>query len=59
MDGTVRLTPEDLDLMRTVSDTGKPWVLVVSKKDLARNASSLGVIGRKSAPRGGCQLCHW
>ena len=48
VDGTVRLTPEDLDLMRTVSDTGKPWVLVVSKKDLARNASSLGVIGAKA-----------
>ena len=48
VDGTVRLTPEDLNLMRTVSDTGKPWVLVVSKKDLARNASSLGLIGAKA-----------
>ncbi len=39
------LTKETVDIWRMVEQAGKPWVLVVSKQDLIRNSSRMGVIG--------------
>ena len=46
--GAVR---EDMDILRAVEETGKPWIFVAAKKDLTRNSRSVGcVIGSDSGP---------
>ncbi len=46
VDGTeLPLAKETVDIWRMVEQAGKPWVWVVSKQDLTRNSSSMGVIG--------------
>ena len=45
VDGTEKATREDADLARTIVGTGKPWVLVRSKGDLAgENADDLAAL---------------
>jgi len=54
VDGTEHpLSEETAELLRTVADTGKPWIFVASKKDLTRTHSAMGLIGvggKTSAP---------
>lgn len=45
VDGARPVTPEDAQLLREVGETGKPWILVVSKKDLVNNSRAIGVVG--------------
>ena len=45
VDGTEKATREDADLARAIAGTGKPWVLVRSKGDLAgENADDLAAL---------------
>ena len=45
VDGTEKATREDADLARAIAGTGKPWVLVRSKGDLAgENAGDLAAL---------------
>lgn len=47
VDGTEKATREDADLARTIAGTGKPWVLVRSKQDLAgENADDLAALAQ-------------
>ena len=39
------LTAEDRELLRAVSESGKPWIFVASKKDLVKNSRSMGLAG--------------
>lgn len=54
VDGTERpLIKETVELLRTVEQTGKPWIFVATKKDLTKHSGSIGVIasgGRPAAP---------
>ena len=50
VDGTEKATREDADLARAIAGTGKPWVLVRSKGDIAgENADDLAALA-KGAP---------
>ena len=45
VDGTEKATREDADLARAIAGTGKPWVLVRSKEDIAgENADDLAAL---------------
>lgn len=47
VDGTEKATREDADLARAIAGTGKPWVLVRSKQDLAgENADDLAALAQ-------------
>lgn len=47
VDGTEKATREDADLARAIAGTGKPWVLVRSKGDLAgENADDLAALAQ-------------
>ena len=47
VDGTEKATREDADLARTIVGTGKPWVLVRSKGDIAgENADDLAALAQ-------------
>ena len=51
VDGTERpLAEETAELLRTVAQTGKPWIFVASKKDLTKNSGSTGVIASGGEP---------
>ena len=45
VDMSADLTAEDQEMLQAVSETGKPWVFVASKKDLAESSRSMGLIG--------------
>lgn len=45
VDLSADLTEEDMELLRTVEEAGKLWILVASKKDLVGNGRSLGLAG--------------
>lgn len=45
VDGTKKISPEDVRLLREVEETGKPWIFVASKKDLVRSSRAIGVVG--------------
>ena len=50
VDGTEKATREDADLARAIAGTGKPWILIRSKQDLAgENADDLAALAQ-SAP---------
>ena len=49
-DGSRPMTDEDAAILRLAIDSGKPWIFVQTKKDLTKNAVSLGVIGDGAAP---------
>ncbi len=49
-DGAAEWTREDSELARTVSDTGKPWVLVWSKADLEKRAVVADMSGADAPP---------
>lgn len=45
VDGTEKATREDADLARAIAGTGKPWILIRSKQDLAgENADDLAAL---------------
>ena len=48
-DGSRKLTDEDAAILRLAQGSGKPWIFVQTKKDLTKNAVSLGVIGDGAA----------
>ena len=49
VDGTEKATREDADLARTIVGTGKPWVLVRSKGDIAgENADDLAALAERA-----------
>ena len=54
VDGTEHpLSAESVELLRTVEQTGKPWIFVAAKKDLVKDSGSMGIIasgGRPSVP---------
>ena len=45
VDGSRKPTNEDAAILRLAQGSGKPWIFVQTKKDLTKNAVSLGVIG--------------
>ena len=45
VDMSADLTEEDREMLRAVSETGKPWIFVASKKDLVKNSRSVGLAG--------------
>ena len=45
VDGSRKPTDEDTAILRLAQGSGKPWLFVQTKKDLTKNAVSLGVIG--------------
>ena len=45
VDGSRKPTDEDTAILRLAIESGKPWIFVQTKKDLTKNAVSLGVIG--------------
>ena len=45
VDGSQKPTDEDAAILRLAQDSGKPWIFVQTKKDLTKNAVSIGVIG--------------
>lgn len=45
LDGSRPVTAEDIQLLREVEKTGKPWIFVASKKDLVNNSRAIGVVG--------------
>ena len=45
VDGSRKPTDEDAAILRLAQGSGKPWIFVQTKKDLTKNAVSLGVIG--------------
>ena len=45
VDGSKPLTDEDTAILRLAQGSSKPWILVQTKKDLTKNAVSVGVIG--------------
>ena len=47
VDGTEKATREDADLARAIAGTGKPWILIRSKQDLAgENADDLAALAQ-------------
>ena len=49
VDGTEKATREDADLARAIAGTGKPWVLVRSKRDIAgENADDLAALAERA-----------
>lgn len=50
VDMSADLTAEDGNMLRAVSESGKPWILVASKKDLVKNSCSLGLVGGDTPP---------
>lgn len=46
VDGSADVTAEDLTVLRLAGDSGKPWLLLASKKDLVRNARAVGIVGQ-------------
>lgn len=51
VDASSTITPEDEELLRTVEQTGKPWIFIAAKTDLTRNSRAVGcVIGSDSGP---------
>lgn len=49
MDGSRKPTDEDTAILRLARESGKPWIFVQTKKDLTKNAVSVGVIGENAA----------
>ena len=49
VDGSRKPTDEDTAILRLARSSGKPWIFVQTKKDLTKNAVSLGVIGDGAA----------
>ena len=45
VDMSADLTEEDREMLRAVEETGKPWIFVVSKRDLVKNSRSIGLAG--------------
>ena len=45
-DGCVNPAEEDLEVLRMVEETGKPWIFVSTKKDLTGNSRAVGLIGK-------------
>ncbi len=45
VDMSEELTAEDREMLRAVSEMGKPWIFVASKKDLVKDSRSMGLIG--------------
>lgn len=45
VDGSRKPTDEDTAILRLARESGKPWIFVQTKKDLTKNAVSIGVIG--------------
>jgi tRNA modification GTPase len=43
------ITGEDQEILRAVSEEGKPWIFVASKKDLVGNRCSMGLVGGETA----------
>ena len=44
-DMSADLTEEDREMLRAVSESGKPWIYVAAKKDLIKNSRSVGLVG--------------
>lgn len=52
VDGSAPATNEDREILARAAETGKPWIYVVSKRDLSRDcAVSVGMIGGGNTPR--------
>lgn len=45
VDMSADLTEEDREMLRVVSELGKPWIFVAAKKDLVKSSRSVGLIG--------------
>ena len=45
VDGSEPLSPEDLDVLDLASECGKPWILVLTKGDLAQKKQGLSLSG--------------
>lgn len=45
VDISAELTDEDHEMLRTVSETGKPWIVVASKKDLVKDSRGAAPVG--------------
>ena len=39
------------EILRAVSEEGKPWIFVASKKDLVGNRCSMGLVGGETASK--------
>ena len=51
VDGTeLPLLEETVELLRTVEQTGKPWIFVAAKKDLVKSSGSMGIIASSGKP---------
>lgn len=51
VDASADVESEDIEILRTVEQTGKPWIFIAAKKDLTRNSRAVGcVIGGDSGP---------
>lgn len=45
VDASREVTAEDVQLLREVEETGKPWIFVASKKDLVKGSRAIGIVG--------------
>lgn len=51
VDGSADMTAEDLEALRLAAGTGRPWIFVSAKLDLAKDARAVGIIGQgENAP---------
>jgi len=50
VDGSRKMTTEDEAILRFADSSGKPWILVQTKKDLTENAAPIAAIGKDAPP---------